>query len=369
MRAISIYVHTPPGSGTGKPELEAEGSMDSAKRALISTWVLLLLLLSLIFSSSTLVVAPFAILQLSRGLPVTYSPNSKPGTSMVCERVHIRGLLRIKNLRKFAQSLSLKVSWKDSSVLLKAEECVLVADGRKFPMGRWLIPFRLLAHSISPFGYKLLDICTTNSSLESFDVSIEEEFFPHRVIYLVLGIIMMSLAPILSNSLWQCNGNWCHPSDINCFFSGNEKGNEASSNSSNDHTFNLFICSWFSVISLLPLSSILAFHSRGEDGSIDLSTSHFVAWSIQILAALLILQSSVDPVVATEALAFGILVSSLFRRILRLRILCRINRSLTKLAKRKYGSHVPGLSASEDAFDKYTYKIRNNEYSNFLEGC
>ena len=69
------------------------------------------------------VVAPFAMLQLSHGLLLKYSPNSKPGTSMVCERVHMHGLSRIKNLRKFAHSVKVKVLGKDSSVLPKAEVC------------------------------------------------------------------------------------------------------------------------------------------------------------------------------------------------------------------------------------------------------
>lgn len=107
-----------------------------------------------------------------------------------------------------------------------------------------------------------------------------------------------------------------------------------------------------------------------EDGSIDVSTSLFVAWSIRILAAVMILQvfisnllsfnsslsinsyldsrdfvrifsslkktsyltstcssqSSADPLLATEALLFGITVSSILRKIFKLRFLRRMHK-------------------------------------------
>ncbi|CBI18810.3 unnamed protein product, partial [Vitis vinifera] len=56
-----------------------------------------------------------------------------------------------------------------------------------------------------------------------------------------------------------------------------------------------------------------------EDGSIDISTSHFVAWSIRSVAAVMILQSSLDPLLAAGALICGILVSGILRRVIRLR--------------------------------------------------
>ena len=99
----------------------------------------------------------------------------------------------------------------------------------KVSKGSWLRP-------MSPFDHKVLDIRTASSSLESFEVSIEEgnffqlivqilfpqclliltfvliigpltssfcfaEFFLHRVIFLAFGIIMMSMASFLSTSL------------------------------------------------------------------------------------------------------------------------------------------------------------------------
>lgn len=69
------------------------------------------------------VVASSSVLQLSRGLPVQNSPG-KPGKSVLCERIHIYGLSRIKNLRKFAHSVTVKVSGRNSTVYLaNAEVC------------------------------------------------------------------------------------------------------------------------------------------------------------------------------------------------------------------------------------------------------
>ncbi|XP_030492502.2 uncharacterized protein LOC115708659 isoform X1 [Cannabis sativa] len=401
--------------------------MESANNALISTSILSLLfpLLLLLPSSSSstvpppnqhsLVVAPFAMLQLSHGIPVKYLHSSKPGTSMVCERVHVYGFSRIKNLRKFAHSVMLSVSAKDSSVLPKAEVCFhrnISLEIGMCPNSRWeKISNGSWARSMSPFGYKVLDIRTTNLSLEGFVVSIEEAgFFLSRVIYLILGIILMSLAPNLSNSL-----AFYYVSTITtgavlviliCFFQGLKK----TTNLYPTHPkTSLLIYSsavgyvsfllyqfpqfWHSILmeigideeifyALVLFLLVLNFLAGAwlgfwavrkciltKDGSIDLSTSHFVEWFIRILSAVLILQSSVDTIVALEALVFGILISSLSRRIFRSRILRRIHRNLTKLAHRRHRkSRLSELSSSEDSLDKYNYNIRSSEDFNFQTG-
>ena len=63
-------------------------------------------------------------LQLSHGLQVNTSTGSKPGTSVVCERVHIRGLPRLKNLGKIAHVVKVNVSQRDPSIRTsKTEVC------------------------------------------------------------------------------------------------------------------------------------------------------------------------------------------------------------------------------------------------------
>lgn len=61
-----------------------------------------------------------------------------------------------------------------------------------------------------------------------------------------------------------------------------------------------------------------------EDGSIDMSTSLFVSWSIRIIAAVLILQSSVDPLLAGGALISVILISASLKKISRLKFILRL---------------------------------------------
>lgn len=64
-----------------------------------------------------------------------------------------------------------------------------------------------------------------------------------------------------------------------------------------------------------------------EDGSIDTTVSQCVAWSIRILGAVMVLQSSLDPLLAAAALVSAIFVTSIFRRAARPRLLRRLYRS------------------------------------------
>ncbi|ONI02741.1 hypothetical protein PRUPE_6G219400 [Prunus persica] len=187
--------------------------MASAEPGRISACVLWLLFFSFPFLSSvepsselSLVAAESARLQLSHGMPVKNSPGSKPGTLVLCERVHIRGLSRLKYLGKFANTAKLKISATNSSIRIPAIEVCLHRNTSlgigMCPHSQWEKVAKVSwSGSMSPFEHKLLDIRTAGSSLESFEVSIEEEFFRYRLIFLILGIIIMSLASLLSKSL------------------------------------------------------------------------------------------------------------------------------------------------------------------------
>lgn len=61
------------------------------------------------FSNGCAVLGQFTSLQVSPSLAVEDSPGLKPGTKVVCERVDIRGLSRLHNLKKFAHSVKVKV--------------------------------------------------------------------------------------------------------------------------------------------------------------------------------------------------------------------------------------------------------------------
>jgi hypothetical protein len=70
----------------------------------------------LIFFLCVAVIIENTTLPLSRGLPVRNSPGSKPGITLIVERVHIHGLSRFRNLEKFAHSVKVKVFPANSNV-------------------------------------------------------------------------------------------------------------------------------------------------------------------------------------------------------------------------------------------------------------
>lgn len=154
----------------------------------------------------SLVVFQSTKLQISPGILVEKSPGSKPGTKVICERVQIHGFSRLKGLRKYAHSVKLNVSYLNPSGRpSNAEVCFhrnqSLAIGmcppgqwKKLTKGSWV-------GSMSPFEHKLLDIRMTSSSKETFQVSLHEEFFLYRVVFLVMGILLFTLASFLSKSL------------------------------------------------------------------------------------------------------------------------------------------------------------------------
>ncbi|KAL4644594.1 hypothetical protein ACB092_02G175900 [Castanea dentata] len=357
----------------------------------------------------SLVVGESTRLQLSHGLPVNTSTGSKPGTSVVCERVHIRGLPRLKNLGKISHVVKVNVSQRDPSIRTsKTEVCfhrnVSLGIGM-CPQGLWeKVVKGSWVRSMSPFDHRILDIRTAGSSLEPFEVSIGEEFYLYRIICLILGIVLMSLASPLSKSLVFYYGGAMSIGVILVIliilFQGMKLLPTGRRNS-------LAIFMYSSVVGLgsfllryLPglLRTILTEIGISEDmynplavfllaflvltgawmgfwavrklvltedGSIDISTSHFVAWSIRILAAVMILQSSADPLLAAEALISGIMISSSLRRIFR--FIRRLYKNSVKSPKKnRRRSQVPDFSAFEDSHDKYTYKVQSDEDPIFL---
>lgn len=100
-----------------------------------------------------------------------------------------------------------------------------------------------------------------------------------------------------------------------------------------------------------------------EDGCIDSSTAHFVAWSIWIVGAVMVLQCSMDPLLAAEVLICAIIVSKILRRI-RSRFFRHLYKKLIKTVQR---TRAPDLSPLEDAYDDFMNKIRSPDSSKFLQ--
>ncbi|XP_038905972.1 LOW QUALITY PROTEIN: uncharacterized protein LOC120091886 [Benincasa hispida] len=310
-----------------------------------------------------LVVSESTTIQLSCGLPVKNSSGSIPGTLMVCERVYIQGLLRFKNLWKFAHTVKVKVSMRNSSSRIpKVEVCFHrnmslgigmcpQSQWEKAVIGSW-------AQSMSSFNHKILDIRTSGSSLKNFEVSIEEEFFLYRIIFLILGVVLMSSASILSKSLVSYYSSSMvigillvvliilfqgmkllstgQRSSLRIFLYASAVGLVSFSL---HYTFGLLDQVLLEMVNPLTIAAFLGgfifligtwlgfwvVHKfvHQEDGSIDTSIPLFVTWSIRIFATLLILQCSLDPLLATGVLISGIVASSMLRKIFKYRFLCR----------------------------------------------
>ncbi|CAL5387433.1 unnamed protein product [Camellia sinensis] len=89
--------------------------------------------------------------------------------------------------------------------------------------------------------------------------------------------------------------------------------------------------------------------------------------SIRIIASVMILQSSVDPLMtAAEALLCGVVVSLLFR-ITRTRFIRHLYKNLRRTIKHSHRYQIPGSSPSKDSYDEYVHNIRKPDNSDFLK--
>ncbi|OMP01803.1 hypothetical protein COLO4_11588 [Corchorus olitorius] len=317
-------------------------------------------------------------------LQVESSPGLKPGTRVLCERVHIDGLSRFSNLKKFAHSIKVKVSHGDSSLRRpNLEVCFhrnaslgigMCPQGKwqKVSKGSWVTP-------MSPFDHKLLDIRLIGSSQEMLEVSIEEEFFLYRIIFLISGIVLLSLASSLSQSLVFYYSSAMAVGVIlvilivlfqlglGTFLLGyvprllHSLLSELGISEDMYNPLAIFLLGFVVLAGAWLGFWVVRKLVLAEDGSIDISTSLFVAWSIRIVAVIMILQSSLDPILAAEALISGLMLSSLLRKVTRLRFLRRTCKKLFKFVK-NIGSktRIPDLLPDQDSYDEYIYKRPKN---------
>ncbi|CAL5370954.1 unnamed protein product [Camellia sinensis] len=310
-------------------------------------------------------VAQPTTLQISPRLLVEKSHGSKHGAIVLRERVLIHGLSRLKNLRKFAHSVKVNVSIVSSSARLPNVEGFLG----------------------SFHDHKLLDVRMVGSSLEILQVSLTEEFFSYRVIFLVLGIINMTLASSLSKSLVFYYSSAMAVGIIPVISDHREQKRRLG-----EGWVGFFLLRYLprllrSVLTEMGISEdmynplaifllvflVLAGAWLGfwvvhklvltEDGLIDIGVSKFVAWSIRIIASVMILQSSVDPLLAAEALLCGVVV----RRITRSRFIRHLYKNLRRTIKQSHRYQIPGSSPSKDSYDEYVHNIWKPNNSGFLK--
>ncbi|KAL0332351.1 UNVERIFIED_CONTAM: hypothetical protein Scaly_2136600 [Sesamum calycinum] len=363
----------------------------------LTLWIILVLspmFLSIGSASEfSLVVSGPTELELSPCLIVENSPGSKPGSKVKCERVQIHGLPRIEHLNKFANSLKVKVSCVNPSgcppnigICFHRNASLVIG---MCPKDQWeRLTEGLWVKSMSPFDHKILDIRMAASYSESLHVSLDEEFFSYRILFLVLGIVLMSLASWLSQSIvFYYSGAMA----IGVFlvilmilFQGMKllpTGRKSSL------AIFLYSCSVglgsfllryvprllrsllveiglsedmynplavFLLVFIVIAGAWLGFWVvrklvLTEDGSIDIGVSHFITWSIRMVASVMMLQSSVDPLLAVEALVGAIIVSSVLRKFVNPKVVRRVYKKLCRLDREPldpYASPVANSSIS-----------------------
>ncbi|CAL5372732.1 unnamed protein product [Camellia sinensis] len=303
-------------------------------------------------------VAQRTTLQISPRLPVEKSSSSKHGAIVLCERVLIHGLSRLKNLRKFAHSVKVNVSSVSSSARLPNVE---VYFHRNFSLGIGMCP-------------------------QGQWEKLVKEFFSYRIMFLVLGIIITTLASSVSNSLVFYYSSAMAVGIILVIlvvlFQGMTLPLTGRKNS-----VAIFVGLGSFLLHYLPrlLRSVLTEMGINEDMYKPVAGNVSVGFSCPSRSLVGFLgrsqtvhpdycfsydsSSSVDPLLAAEALLCGVMVSLLFRRITRTRFIRHLYKNLRRTIKHSHRYQIPGSSPSKDSYDEYVHNIRKPDNSDFLKPC
>ncbi|CAH1426203.1 unnamed protein product [Lactuca virosa] len=349
----------------------------------------------------SLIVSEYASLQISPKLAVENSPGSRPGSQVVCERVEIKGLSRFRNLTSFFSSVKVKAiivnsTGRPPNVTICFHRNASLAVGmchegqwEKLTKGSWI-------KSMSPFDHKLLDIRIVGPPEGTIEILLNKEFYSYRIVFLVFGITLMTFASSLSNSLVVYYGGAMtlgvllvvlvilfqgmrilpsgRKSSLALVLYGSIVGVGSFLFSYLPTLFNSLLMEMgisedvYSPIAVFLLAFIVLLGAWlgfwavrklvfTEDGSIDTGVAHFVSWSFRILASSMILQSSVDPLLAVAAWVCGILVPSAFKWFLK--VLFETNK-----VKKHRGSYKK-VSNEEDHGIIHKLEDKNTFYSSF----
>ncbi|KAK4773750.1 hypothetical protein SAY87_028769 [Trapa incisa] len=274
-----------------------------------------------------------------------------------------------------AYSVKVKVSSQNGTLLPMEFELCFHRNSSigvcKCPQSKWeKVGKGSWSRPMSPFDQRIIDIRVGRSSSpvhNTFEVSVKEEFFLYRVVLLFLGLVLMISASSLSQSLVFYYSSAMAVGIILVLlvvlFQGmkllptGRKSSLAiflySSLVGLGSFFLRYLPGFFRSILVEmgisedmynPLATfLLAFLVLTgawlgfwavrkliltEEGSVDISTSNFVAWAIRILASVMILQCSLDPILAAEALILAIVMSSLLGRVIGSRVFHHLYRNL-----------------------------------------
>lgn len=328
------------------------------------------LLLLLLLCSNSAATDPF-LKDVRIGIPVTLqlkvapfidaSPGVKPGSLIACERVHIPGLPRLTNINKYAHSFRVRV---ESSEVLSGRfaEKIEVCFHQNASLGLGQCPKDewkslqkgLWSATMSPYETKFVDIRIIDSFSVSVTISVDEEFRLWRFGFLASGLVMLFLAPIVSEwvpfyyssamalgiilviLILLFQGMKLLPtgrkSAIYFAFYGSVVGLgslflQYLSGLVNSLLQKLGLgeemynpVAVFVTVAIVLTGAWFGFWGvrkfvLSEDGGVDFGTAQFVKWAIRILAVVTILQSSHDLFFALLAVVAGIISTSSIRGI------------------------------------------------------
>ncbi|KAL1210331.1 hypothetical protein V5N11_006665 [Cardamine amara subsp. amara] len=302
---------------------------------------------SLVSSDQLLVVGETGELLVTPSLQVKGSPR----LNQDLERIHIRGFPRFQHIDKYSHSLKIIVnasSAENIHVCFHGNLSLAIGmcpqdQWEKISNGSWI-------KTMSLFDHRIIDIKIASASKITLQVSTVQEWFLYRIVFLVFGTVLLLWASTLSKSMafyyitilivgvvifallllsqvekhlqggrsfWKLSLLALSyfilpyiPSDFQSMLKlmGCEPGFEEAC-----------LLTWLMFLHMLGvILGLYAINSRlllTRDGSIDIRTSTFMSWSIWFFAAVLILQSSKDRLLAVGALCFLIITSPMLRRL------------------------------------------------------
>uniref|UniRef100_A0A0D6QWS9 Uncharacterized protein n=1 Tax=Araucaria cunninghamii TaxID=56994 RepID=A0A0D6QWS9_ARACU len=300
-------------------------------------------------------------IQLPSGPLIESSPGLKPGTIVAGERVCIPGLRRFQHLKKYAHShrVSVQYSGGVSKIVPKIELCI----HRNASLGlaqcaqhEWkALGKGLWTGVISPYETKFIDFRMPDNTLfGSLTISVEEVFQQYRLMFLGLGLVMLILAPFVSKWVPFYYSSAMAFGIIAVILFLLFQGMKMLPTGRKSTLYTLFCGSvvglgsiilnycaglfhsvlqelgfgeeWFNPVAVFVLLFIVFVGAwvgywgvrklvLSEDGSVDKGTAVFVAWAIRIVAAVMILQSSYDSLLATLMLIVGAICTTALRYI------------------------------------------------------
>ncbi|EOA15809.1 hypothetical protein CARUB_v10007344mg [Capsella rubella] len=287
---------------------------------------------------------------------VTGSPRQNQDLPTLYERIHISGRQRLKHIEKYAHSLKLIVNMSPGAKTSTTHVCfhrdLSLAIGM-CPYNQWeKVSNGSWTQTMSPFDKKILSVRTIGSSKVTLEVSTVEEWCMIHIVFLIIGTVLLSSASTLSRSItfyYTCVMSIGIILAVLVFlFQGLKRLPTGLSSSALflyssvvglGGVFFLYIPGLFqSMLILMGISESMVLNLKlhlyfsgiffglfavkrfvlTRGGSIDVKTSLFVSWSIWILAAVLILQSSMDPLLGGGALVCVIVMTSMLKKSTRL---------------------------------------------------